>query len=310
LAQLGRTLAAVAAHGAVTVLLVPAIVAPTTLMPTSAAYAQCPEQIDQHFIGAGTTACPCFVPGEEAGAVFTAPKQIAITKIGIGWGSTFGGQGQTIEQAIHVYGVGLPNPGVPIFSLLGPQLTDGVINEFTVEALNWIVPAGDFSVTIEFLNESASNFFQPATVHDGNGCTGGGVNLVKAIPGGWNDACLLGVTGDWIFYVKYKDCSPTGIGEERIASNVPVYMRGAAPNPFTSNTQLEFFLQDGGNASVIVYDVRGRAVAELANRYFPPGMNYLSWDGSGGGLELSSGVYFVELRSGAERSTQKVMIKR
>jgi hypothetical protein len=189
-------------------------------------------------------------------------------------------------------------------------LTDGVINEFTVEALNWIVPAGDFAVTLQFFNQSASDPFQPATVHDGNGCTGGGANLVKAIPGGWNDACLLGVTGDWIFYVKYKDCSPTGIGEERIASNVPVYMRGASPNPFTSNTQLEFFLQNGGNASVVVYDVRGRTVAELANRYFPPGMNHLSWDGSGGGLELSSGVYFVELRSGSERSTQKVMIKR
>jgi hypothetical protein len=52
--------------------------------------------------------------------VFTLPAAaypIEILKVGIGWGSQFGGSGQTLGAAINIYAGGLPNPGSPIFSL-------------------------------------------------------------------------------------------------------------------------------------------------------------------------------------------------
>ncbi|UCH82578.1 MAG: hypothetical protein JSW50_08810, partial [Candidatus Latescibacterota bacterium] len=64
---------------------------------------------------------------------------------------------------------------------------------------------GPFTVTLEFLNQNANDPFAPSMVHDGNGCQGG-TNVVFAIPGGWADACLLGVTGDWVISVYYETC--------------------------------------------------------------------------------------------------------
>jgi hypothetical protein len=197
------------AQSAVTVVFVPAIFTPVTIAPgPTSAFAQCTEHTLQNWTGAGMVSCPCFVPGEQAGTVVDAPVgdyPIKILRIGIGWGSQFGGQPQVLEQAIHVYGAGLPNPGAPIYTLPGPQLTDGFINVFDVSALNWTVNSGPFTVTLEFLNQNAGDPFAPSVVHDGNGCQIG-KNVVFAIPGGWNDACPLGVTGDWVFYVDYETC--------------------------------------------------------------------------------------------------------
>ena len=124
--------------------------------------AQCPDQGFQNHTGAGSTVCPCFVPSEEAGAVFNPPAgdfPLEILKVGVGWGSQFGGAPGQLEQAINIYAAGLPNPGVPIFSLPAPQLVDGVINEFDLEPLpgEITVVSGPFTVTVEFLNQNAGD---------------------------------------------------------------------------------------------------------------------------------------------------------
>ncbi len=173
------------------------------------AYAQCTEQGPlQNYTGGGQAVCPCFAVGEQAGAVFSLPASaypIEILKVGIGWASQFGGSPQQLEQAIHIYRGGLPNPGSPIFTLPGPVLTDGAINQFNIQPLpgNKIIPSGPFTVTLEFANPNAGDLFAPTVVHDANGCTPG-KNVVFAIPGGWTDACQLGVTGDWVFFVRYR----------------------------------------------------------------------------------------------------------
>ncbi len=188
------------------------VVAALLVTAASDAGAQCTEQQFQNFTGAGEVACPCFVPNEQAGAVFTLPANqypIEIVKVGIGWGSAFGGTGQTIEEAVNVYAGGLPNPGAPIFTLLGPVLNDGFINEFNIDPADVTIASGPFTVTLEFLNNNAGNIFAPSVVHDNNGCQAG-KNVVFAIPGGWTNACTLGVGGDWVFYVKYRSLAVTG----------------------------------------------------------------------------------------------------
>jgi len=177
--------------------------------------AQCPEENVQNYTGVGQVVCPCFVPGEEAGAVFSIPANqypIEILRVGIGWGSQFGGAPDQIENSIFVYEGNLP-PGLPAYALPGPQLTDGFINEFDLEAQlgNVFINSGPFTVTLEFANSNVGDPFAPSVVHDGNGCQPG-KNVVFAIPGGWYDACALGVTGDWVFYVVYRsDSSPLAV---------------------------------------------------------------------------------------------------
>jgi hypothetical protein len=190
------------------------------LFAGDAALAQCPIEppADNHQ-GAGSVGCPCFVPGEQAGATFQLPPSeypIEITSVGIGWGFGLGGQPDIIEEAIHIYEGGLPDPGLPIFSQAGPVLVDGVINHFNLDLIpgQIIIPSGPFTVALEFLNDnSGGSPFNPTVVHDGDGCQLGR-NVVFASPGIWADACLLGVTGDWVFFVQYRKltCSASGPG--------------------------------------------------------------------------------------------------
>ena len=214
------------------------------------AHAQCAETTFQNYTGGGQAACPCFVTGEQAGAVFTLPAAaypIEILRVGIGWGSQFGGQPQSLQQAVHIYAGGLPDPGAPIFTLEGPLLTDGVVNEFNLGPIpgEIIIPSGAFAVTLEFAEDNAGNFFAPSVVHDGNGCQGG-KNVVFAIPGGWQDACALGVTGDWVVYVKYRSLAASAAASPpQVAfSGVPAFQTTCEPVSIT-NTGCDTLVIDG-----------------------------------------------------------------
>lgn len=289
-------------------LLVPA------LLLASPAFAQCPEEPPlQNYTGGGTVVCPCFASGEQAGVILNAPPEhfpMEILRIGIGWGSFYNANPAQIEQAIHIYPDSLPNPGSAIFTLSGPQLNDGVINEFNIEPLpgEVTVDSGPFTVSIEFLNDSYNNSLASSVVHDGNGCQSG-KNVVYAIPGGWYDACALGVTGDWVMYVVYRPCVTTGIDGTFVASSAPAIITRSRPNPFTSTTDVEFLLQSSGPALVAVYDVLGRRVATLADEIFHAGPHILTWDGSGThGEALPSGMYFVKLDAAGTSSVKKVLL--
>lgn len=183
------------------------IVAASLALMAAPSSAQCPNVTEQTFTGGGTVACPCFVSGEEIAGVFTnipaADYPIEVLKIQIGWGSVFGGNPDTLEDSLHIYSTGLPNPGVPQFSVSGPVLIDGAINEFDLALFpgNKVLNSGPFTVSLRLLNNSVLS--SPSPVHDGNGCTSG-VSLIKAVPGGWLNACSAGVTGDWVVGVVYK----------------------------------------------------------------------------------------------------------
>lgn len=269
----------------------------------------CPgENTAQHFTGGGSVACACFVPGEEVGAVFELPAEtfpIEIIRIGIGWGSQFGGQGQTLEQAIHVYEGGLPDPGTPVFTLPGPVLTDGAINEFDIDVLDVFVDTSPFTITLEFMNPTLGDPFAPTAVHDGNGCTPD-LNVIYAIPGGWLDPCGEGVTGDWIFTVTYR-CEEV-VGVETVSSVPLSRVSFARPNPFAVATEIGFSLAHAGRARVVVYDVHGRALTTLADGHLDAGEHVARWSGvDATGRSAPAGVYFIELRTGDVTHTRKIV---
>ena len=61
------------------------------------------------------------------------------------------------------------------------------------------------------------------------------------------------------------------------------------PNPFNPTTEIRFGLPDAGTVSLVVYDVLGRKVAELANGYHAAGYHNATWNAVG----AASGVYFA-----------------
>ena len=154
--------------------------------------------------GSGTPLL-AFIPNEQAAAWLTTPVAGDIVGVQVLWASQFGGNPASQELGIHVYAAGtFPTPGALLASVTGPLMVDGSVNEFRFRdppannlPLQVPVSAGQtFVVAIEFLNQNAGNQFGTSVEIDGDGCQPG-KNSVLVIPGGWNDAGLLGVTGDF-----------------------------------------------------------------------------------------------------------------
>jgi len=85
----------------------------------------------------------------------------------------------------------------------------------------------------------------------------------------------------------------------------------AEPNPFSDRTRLRFVLDEPGDVSVEVFDVRGRRVRTLIDEALPAGERNLAWDGrDDAARSAASGVYFVRLRAGGEEARARVVLLR
>lgn len=83
------------------------------------------------------------------------------------------------------------------------------------------------------------------------------------------------------------------------------------PNPFNPVTKIKFTIPDvtlsgveGSLVTLKVFDVLGNEVATLVNEYKPAGNYEIDFNAS----ELSSGVYYYQLKSGSFISTKKMIL--
>lgn len=85
----------------------------------------------------------------------------------------------------------------------------------------------------------------------------------------------------------------------------------ASPNPFNPQVTIAFELARDHHATVVILDVRGRLVKELASRDLAAGLHSLRWDGTDrSGRALASGTYFYRVIAGNEASTGKLALVR
>ena len=87
------------------------------------------------------------------------------------------------------------------------------------------------------------------------------------------------------------------------------------PNPFNPITTIPFTVpgKEGGQSAVnlAIYDVRGSRIRTLVEGPFPTGRHSVQWDGRNQrGEQVSSGMYFVQLRTGGTRATRKMVLLR
>ncbi len=91
-------------------------------------------------------------------------------------------------------------------------------------------------------------------------------------------------------------------------SNVPVISDFALeqnfPNPFNPSTTIAFNLTQSNLTSLKVFDVLGRTVGTIDMGRMSMGRHTVSFDGS----NLSSGVYFYQLESGAFTAIRKMLL--
>lgn len=85
------------------------------------------------------------------------------------------------------------------------------------------------------------------------------------------------------------------------------------PNPLAAgSTSIRFQIpQDGAQAALAVYDIRGRRVKTLVSESLPQGEHVRTWDGSDdSGRPVASGVYFYRLQVAGEVQIKKMVVVR
>lgn len=76
------------------------------------------------------------------------------------------------------------------------------------------------------------------------------------------------------------------------------------PNPFNPQTKITFSIPKGGYVKMVVADIQGRLVKEIASGIYNAGNYTIDFDGT----ELSSGIYFYTIKTGEFSETKRMLL--
>jgi len=92
------------------------------------------------------------------------------------------------------------------------------------------------------------------------------------------------------------------VGVEGVATGLA--LAPATPNPTSGASSIAWSLPREAHARVAVYDVRGRAVAVLAEGVYAAGAHSARWDAA----DAAPGVYLLALETGGQRLTRRLAV--
>ena len=108
----------------------------------------------------------------------------------------------------------------------------------------------------------------------------------------------------WLWQMGYFDTTATSIRLPNQSLPAEYKLEQNYPNPFNPKSKIKFQIEKSGHVELIVYDLLGKEITKLVNEYKSSGSYEVVFDGS----NLSSGVYFYTLKSGAYVETRKMIL--
>ena len=85
----------------------------------------------------------------------------------------------------------------------------------------------------------------------------------------------------------------------------------ASANPTHDNARVELDPAEASWVRVLVFDIRGRGVRELARRVMSAGRHTLEWDlRDDAGARVTQGVYFYQVWFGARKEARRLVVVR
>jgi len=127
-------------------------------------------------------------------------------------------------------------------------------------------------------------------------------------------ASLDGKVRGWQWRDVVADVQPMGLKQLRWGSLKNAELLPSYPNPANPETWIPFTLHETAEVEIRIYDIAGNLVRTLRLGNKSPGA-YLSkkqaayWDGKNdNGEEISSGIYFYQMRVGDETFMRKAML--
>lgn len=110
-----------------------------------------------------------------------------------------------------------------------------------------------------------------------------------------------------LMHFRVNSCNVTGTAVDNGPVSPPSFTLGAPyPNPVRTNATLPYSLDQAGQMTMTVYNVKGQRVATLLNERRPIGAGVAQFDAS----RLATGVYFVKMHTNTRSVTRKITIVR
>lgn len=76
------------------------------------------------------------------------------------------------------------------------------------------------------------------------------------------------------------------------------------PNPISNSSTISFSLSQSQKVSLKIFDVNGRLIKTLADKYFEQGENKIEWNAE----EVNAGIYFLQFKSAENLQTEKLIV--
>jgi hypothetical protein len=97
--------------------------------------------------------------------------------------------------------------------------------------------------------------------------------------------------------------------EDPIVPVAETVLKGNYPNPFNPSTTIAYSVKEPGAVWIGIYNVKGQLIRTLVNDTRATGHYTMDFDGrDDNGRSISSGIYFLKMRSGAYQSTRKMIM--
>lgn len=138
-----------------------------------------------------------------------------------------------------------------------------------------------------------------------------GYHFNKSINFGTNSAVSAGVANA-LYYASdhlpvYVDIEVKETGIEE--ADEQAFFLYNYPNPFTSETTIEYILAREDEVVLEIYDITGQKVRTLANTIMPEGLHMIVWDGKNDDAQsVLSGIYFCRIILGDNSQTKKIVL--
>jgi len=226
------------------------------------------------------------------------------TSLGSGAGSWF----QGMVDEVHYYGFSLT---VPELCAIWQTTIPAFLSQFSVVQEN-----SDVKISWTTAWNVESQQFRVTTIRDGR---------EREVPhqSGDNgkfsasDALIHGASGETVSYLlSYCGYGRdwTVLADQTLYLDIPevaTRLHCAQPNPFNPNTSISFTVDRQQTVRVVVYDISGMWVANIADQVYGSGSHSVEWDGrNSAGHAVSSGTYFVRMETAEIVESLKIMLVR
>ncbi|RKY58880.1 MAG: hypothetical protein DRP96_07810 [Candidatus Neomarinimicrobiota bacterium] len=120
-----------------------------------------------------------------------------------------------------------------------------------------------------------------------------------------NDSCFS--PGQTVDFQDYIVVNAIDDGESGLPRSFALHQN--FPNPFNPETTIRFDVPNHARVRLVIYDILGKKVAELADKEFNAGYYQLRWNGRDrNGRTVPAGVYFYRIQTDNFTQTNKMIL--